>query len=89
MANIMKHDRISGTRKIANLSRVAATGKVLSQYDFISKVAQQLHEANLRFNNIIDFFKQEMKQNFISTRCQGEHTLAGDLMRASNQKIIN
>ena len=37
---IVKHDQIAGSRKIANLSWAAATGKVLSYYDVTSKMAQ-------------------------------------------------
>ena len=43
----MKHDQIAESRKTENLSRAAATGKVLSHYDVISKIAQHLQGANL------------------------------------------
>ena len=51
-ANIMKHDRIAGSRKTANLSRAAVTGKVLNHYDVISTSAQHLKGAILRFHNL-------------------------------------
>ena len=49
----MKHDLITGWRKTENLSRAAATGKVLSNYDVISKIGQHLQGTNLRFNNLL------------------------------------
>ena len=43
----MKHDLISESRKAENLSRAAATGKVPSHDDVISKIAYHLQDANL------------------------------------------
>ena len=47
----MKHDLIAESRKPENLSCAAATGKVLSHYDVLSKVAQHLQGASLPSGN--------------------------------------
>ena len=43
----MKHDRIGGLRKMANLSRAATSGQVVSHYDVILKFAHPLQGINL------------------------------------------
>ena len=53
----MKHDRIEGSRKTENLTRAASTGKVLSHYDVISKIAQHLQGANSHFHILLDLYK--------------------------------
>ena len=53
----MKHDRIVGSGKTVSLSRAATTGKLLNHYDVISKIAQHLLRANLRFHNLLDLYK--------------------------------
>ena len=62
MTSIMKHDLIAGSRKTENLSRAAATGKVLSPYNVISKIAQHLQGTNLRFNNILVLHKYKRQK---------------------------
>ena len=47
----MKHDLIAESQKTENLSRAEATGKVLSHYDVISKIAQYLQGAKLPTGN--------------------------------------
>ena len=51
----MKHDRIVGSWKMANLSGVAETGKVLSHYDVKEVIAQHLQEVNQRFSQSTRF----------------------------------
>ena len=43
----MKHDQTAESRKTEHLSRAAATGKVLSHYDVISKIVPHLQGTNL------------------------------------------
>ena len=52
---------------IINLSRAAATGKVLSPYN-ISKIAQHLQGINLRFNNIFVLHKYKMEKTYTATK---------------------
>ena len=42
-----ENDLIAESRKLENLSRAAATGKMLSHYDVLSKIAQHSQGANL------------------------------------------
>ena len=63
----MKHDLIVGPRKMENLSRAAATGKVLSHYDVISKIVQHLQGRNLSFNNlfVLYIYKMQKKTSYV------------------------
>ena len=67
MTSIMKHDLIAGSRKTENLSRAAATRKVLSSYN-ISKIAQHLQGINLRFNNIFVLHKYKMEKTYTANK---------------------
>ena len=62
MANVMKHDRIAGSRKTANLSRAAETGKLLSHYDVISKKFHHLNWKILRFQYLLDLQKYRIQK---------------------------
>ena len=53
---------IVGLRKTEKLSRAAATGKVQSHYDVISKIAEHLQGTILRFNNLLVLYKNELKK---------------------------
>ena len=58
----MKHYLIAGPQKTENLSRAAATGKVMSHYHVISKIGEHLQRTNLRFHNLLVLYKYKMQK---------------------------
>ena len=53
----MKHDRIAALRKPEILSRVSATGKLLSHFDLVSKTVQHFRGVSLGFQSPLDLQK--------------------------------
>ena len=45
-----------------NFSRATTTGKVLSHYDVISKIAENLQGENLRFHCLLDLYNWKMQK---------------------------